>query len=75
MLLLGSPADRLCLLAEQLQDWAADVHIDPQRRPWPECPEHPDSHILRPENRDDVAVWCCPLDGKVIAGIGMLTRR
>jgi hypothetical protein len=73
VLLYCSPGDQLRVLAEQLQDWAGDVQVDPRRRPWPDCPDHPGSHILMPDTRDEVAVWCCPQDGHVVAGIGMLT--
>jgi hypothetical protein len=69
----GSPAFQLYSLAEQMQDWAGDVQLDPGRRPWPGCPEHPGSHMLGPDIRDDVAVWCCPDSGHVIAAIGTLT--
>jgi hypothetical protein len=69
-----SPADQLCVLAEQLQDWAGDIQVDPGRRPWPDCPDHPGSHPLMPDTRDEEAVWCCPHDGHVVAAIGMLTR-
>jgi hypothetical protein len=68
-----SPAQQLCDLAEQLQAWAGDVQVDPGRRPWPGCPDHPGSHMLSPQHRDEVAVWCCPDGLRVIAGIGMLT--
>jgi hypothetical protein len=68
-----SSGARLCDLAEQLQAWAGDVQVDPARRPWPDCPDHPGSHELTADTRDDAAVWCCPQGGQVIAGIGMLT--
>lgn len=73
VLLFCSPGDQLRVLAEQLQDWAGDVQVDPGRRPWPDCPDHPGSHILMPDTRYEIAVWCCPQDEHVIAGIGMLT--
>jgi hypothetical protein len=73
VLLFCSPGDQLCFLAEQLQDWAGDVQVDPQRHPWPDCPDHPGAHMLTPETRDEVAVWCCPQSGHAIARIGMLT--
>lgn len=71
--LYRSPGARLCDLAEQLQEWATDVQVDPARRPWPGCPDHPGSHDLTADTRDEAAVWCCPQGGRVIAGIGMLT--
>jgi hypothetical protein len=67
-----SPGEQLCSLAEQVQDWAADVQVDPGRRPWPDCPDHPGSHALIPDTRDGTAVWCCPQGGHVIAEIGLL---
>jgi hypothetical protein len=70
-----SPADQLCYLAEQMQSWAGDVQVDPGRRPWPSCPDHRGSHMLSPQTRDEVAVWCCPDSMDVIAGIGMLASR
>jgi hypothetical protein len=67
-----SPAFQLYSLAEQMQDWAGDVQLDPGRRPWPDCPEHPGSHLLGADIRDEVAAWCCPDSGRVIASIGTL---
>jgi hypothetical protein len=72
VLLFCSPGDRRRFLAEQLQDWVGDVQVDPGRRPWPDCPDHTGAHILMPDTRDEVAVWCCPQSGRGIAGIGML---
>ncbi len=73
VLLHCGAGDQLSHLAEQLQDWSVDVQVDPGRRPWPECPDHPGTHILRPDTRGEVAVWCCPKSGNVIAWIGLLT--
>jgi hypothetical protein len=67
-----SPAFQLYSLAEQMQSWAVDVQVDSGRRPWPDCPEHPGSHMLGPDIRDEVVVWCCPDSGHVIAAIGTL---
>ena len=69
-----SPSEQLSSLAEQVQDWAGDVQVDPGRRPWPDCPDHPGSHALMADTRDEAAVWCCPQAGHVIAEIGLLTR-
>jgi hypothetical protein len=66
------PTYQICYLAEQLQSWAGDVQVDPERRPWPGCPDHPGAHTLMPDTRDEVAVWRCPQTGHVIAEIGML---
>ncbi len=41
---------------------------------WPECPDHPDSHPLKPQGLDGTAMWLCPLSGRPIAPIGRLTR-
>jgi len=70
--LFSSPAERLRDLAEELQSWAGDVQVDPARRPWPDCPDHPGSHNLSAVTRDEVAVWRCPGSGRVIAEIGSL---
>lgn len=70
--LFCSPAERLRDLAEELQSWAGDVQVDPGRRPWPDCPDHPGSHNLSVATRDEVAVWRCPGSGRVIAAIGSL---
>jgi hypothetical protein len=63
---------RLYFLAGQLQSWKNDELIDAGRRPWPACPDHDDCFALSPDTRDDVAVWCCPKTGRVIAEIGRL---
>jgi hypothetical protein len=70
--LFSSPAERLRDLAEELQSWAGDVQVDPARRPWPDCPDHPGSHNLSAVTRYEVAVWRCPGSGSVIAEIGSL---
>ena len=66
------PAEQLCSLAEDLQDWAGDIQQDPQRRPWPDCPDHPGAHALGPETNDNVAVWYCPQTLQIVADIGAL---
>jgi hypothetical protein len=66
------PGEQLCSLAEGLQDWAGDIQQDPQRRPWPDCPDHPGAHPLGPETHEGVAVWYCPLRLQVVAEIGAL---
>lgn len=68
----GQRGDQLYDLAEQLQDWAGDVLVDPARRPWPNCPAHPGDHRLEPEATGDTAVWWCPQTAQVIAEIGAL---
>jgi hypothetical protein len=64
--------DQLCDLAEQLQDWARNVQVDPQQRPWPDCPAHPGAHRLEPEATGETAVWWCPQTTRVVAEIGAL---
>ena len=64
------PGEQLRELAEQLQDWAGDVQLG--REPWPDCPDHPGSHVLSPDSRDESAVWLCPQSKRVIAAIGTL---
>ena len=64
--------DRLYYLTEQLQRWKNHELIDAGRRPWPACPDHDECFALSPDTRDDIAVWCCPQTGRVIAEIGRL---
>jgi len=67
------PPERLADLADQLQEWEIEELAGAGRAAtWPECPEHPDSHPLAPQARGNQAVWCCPLSGQVISGIGAL---
>jgi hypothetical protein len=68
--LIYPPAEQLCELAEQLQDWAGDVQLG--REPWPDCRDHPGAHVLRPDTGDESAVWRCPHSKRVIAAIGAL---
>jgi hypothetical protein len=39
---------------------------------WPECPEHPASHPLRPVLVVDKPSWQCPRSGHTISAIGEL---
>jgi hypothetical protein len=64
--------DQIHDLAEQLQDWASDVQVDPQRPRWPDCPAHPGEHRLEPDAVGKTAVWYCPQTSRVIAEIGAL---
>jgi hypothetical protein len=66
------PGEQLCSLADALQDWAGDIQMDPQRRPWPDCPDHPGAHALKSETQDNVAVWYCPQTHQIVADIGTL---
>jgi len=73
--LLGAPpAEQVAQLAEQFQNWAADLLHDAWRPPeWPACPQHPSApHGLNPQVRDDRAVWACWQSGQVIWPIGEL---
>ena len=71
-------AEQLAHLADQVQEWAVETLWAAGRSAvWPECPEHPDSHPLRPQVADEytpeaTAVWCCPKSGHVIAPVGEL---
>jgi len=69
----SSPAEQVAGLAEQLQNWAADLLHDAGRSPgWPVCPGHPAAHGLSPEVREGAAVWACPHNGQLIWPIGAL---
>jgi hypothetical protein len=64
-------ADRLADIAEQFQEWEVEELATAGRSAtWPECPEHPNSHPLSPEVRDDAAVWVCPKNGRVEYPVG-----
>lgn len=54
----------LAAAADQLQN---DV-IEASRQAWPKCPLH--DHPLKAEERNDIAVWVCPLSAVSIAPIG-----
>jgi hypothetical protein len=69
----GSPAEQIRELAGQIQDWATDRQVDPERPPvWPKCPEHGLAHGLFADVRDDTAVWVCPDGDRVVSAIGAL---
>lgn len=55
-------------MTEQVQE-AAFEHL---WSTWPECPEHPNSHPLAPDQQAGRPVWRCPASGRVIADIGSL---
>ncbi len=63
--------DQVVSLADQVQDWAVEALSGSGRSPvWPECPEHPDSHPLRPIERSGAAFWVCPVSQDEISAIG-----
>jgi hypothetical protein len=65
--------DQVVSLADQVQDWAVEALWGSGRSPvWPECPEHPDSHPLRPIARSGATIWVCPLTQDEISPIGSL---
>ena len=58
-------------VADQVQDWAVEALSGFGRSPiWPECPEHPNSHPLRPIERNEAAFWVCPVSRDEISAIG-----
>jgi hypothetical protein len=64
-------ADQVVSLADQVQNWAVEALSGSGRSPiWPECPEHPDSHPLRPIGRSGTALWVCPVSHDEISAIG-----
>ncbi len=68
-----SHAEQVRELAEQFQNWAADVLVDAGQSPaWPLCPEHDRGHGLLADDRDGTAVWVCPETDRVSAPIGAL---
>jgi len=71
------PAEQVRQLAEQFQNWAADVLVEARREPvWPVCQEHRVVQGLEAETRDDdqFAVWVCMSCDRVIAPIGELRK-
>jgi hypothetical protein len=70
----GRPsAQQVVELAEQVVDWAVEALWGSGRSAiWPECPVHPNTHLLDPTVVDGRAVWQCPKDDIVIGAIGAL---
>ena len=67
------PARQLVDVTSQVQDWIVEeLWSQRQASTWPECPEHPQSHPLKPTLKGGVAVWTCPVSGSVVAEIGSL---
>jgi hypothetical protein len=72
----GKPAQDIADLADKMQDVATDaLWFEGLFNAWPECPEHPESHALRPTVAAERPVWRCPLTREVIAEIGSLPGR
>jgi hypothetical protein len=60
--------------ADTVQAWAFDeLWSSGKSTAWPECPDHPDSHPLRPKVIAGNAVWCCPRTATVVDEVGRLT--
>jgi hypothetical protein len=73
ILMVGEPADRLTLLAEQIQESECEqLHAAGRTPVWPDCPEHPGVHSLSPVSRAGDAVWVCRASGKARLKIGAL---
>ena len=69
----GKPSQDIADLADKIQDVATDaLWFEGRSNVWPECPEHPASHALRPMVAAERPVWRCPLTREVIAEIGNL---
>jgi len=69
----GRPPQDIADLAERMQDIATDaLWFEGASTVWPECPEHPASHALRPTVEAERPVWRCPLTRELIAEIGSL---
>jgi len=66
-------AEQVWELAGQVQQWATDIQVDPERpSQWPLCPEHRRAHALGADFRSDTAVWVCPETDRAVALIGAL---
>jgi hypothetical protein len=61
-------------VADTVQDAAIDALWGERKIPtWPECPDHPNTHPLKPELVDDTrAVWMCPTNLRVVCDVGRL---
>jgi hypothetical protein len=68
-----SKAEQVWWVADQLQEWVIGTQWRAGRSStWPECPEHPASHPLKPDVDENAAVWRCPGSQRVICLIGAL---
>jgi hypothetical protein len=73
ILTLVPQALRVSLLAEQIQNWAADQLHDAGRLPeWPVCPDHSAGGRAFPRVTGESPVWICAETGHVISTIGYL---
>lgn len=64
--------ERVAYLADQVQEAEVDaLWLAGRSAVWPHCPKHPNSHPLRAEVRDGIAVWVCT-DSEIMAPIGEL---
>lgn len=71
-----SLAANVVLLADQIQQQIVEELWRLGRAAvWPECPDHPNSHPLKPIELDDVATWVCPHSNRRVAEIGRLSQR
>jgi hypothetical protein len=65
--------ERMASVADQVQDWAVEALWRAGRSAtWPECPEHPNSHPLKPAVQQDRGVWVCPKTRDLVSDIGQL---
>jgi hypothetical protein len=69
-----TPMESVEDLKVHIADWMQDQWFPETAGAWvearPECPAH--THPAAPGIPDDVAVWACPKDGRVLARIGEL---
>jgi hypothetical protein len=69
----GKPQQDIVDLMDKVKDVATDaLWFEGPPKVWPECPEHPASHALRPTVVAQRPVWQCPLTREIIAEIGSL---
>ena len=65
--------ERVASVAGQVQEWAIEALWRAGRSAnWPECPEHPNFHPLKPAVQRDRAVWVCPKTHHQMGDIGRL---
>jgi hypothetical protein len=69
--LLAPEAERVAMIADQVQEWVIEELWGSAPTNWPPCPNHPGSHPLAASARD-VAMWSCPADGTPVAPVGSL---